>query len=70
VGDDPYGLSQSNIRFSLDGQERDTFSYDAGTERLSYQSGRLKYGKHTATITATDAAGNEATKTWTFKVIR
>ena len=63
-------LSRDNISFSLDGQERDTFSYDAGTDRLSYASGRLSLGKHTATITATDPAGNTATRTWTLKVAR
>ena len=70
VRDDRAELSRASISFSLDGQQRDTFSYDAGTDRLSYDSGRLSLGKHTATITATDPAGNIATWTWTLKVVR
>jgi hypothetical protein len=61
VSDDRAELSQANISFYLGGQQRDTFSYDAGTDRLSYNSGRLSLGKHTARITATDSAGNTAT---------
>ena len=70
VADDRTELSQGAIRFFLDGRERSTFSYDASTDHLTYQSGRLSLGKHTARITATDDAGNIGTKAWTFKVVR
>jgi subtilisin family serine protease len=70
VSDDRAELARTNISFSLDGQQRDTFSYDAGTDRLSYESARLSLGKHTARITTTDQAGNAATRTWTLKVVR
>jgi thermitase len=70
VRDDRTELSESNIRLALDGRERAGFSYDAGTDRLTYNSGRISVGNHTVTITATDAAGNDTTETWTFKVIR
>jgi len=37
---------------------------------LRQRSSRLSLGRHTVKITATDAAGNTATETKTFKVIR
>jgi thermitase len=70
VADDRTELSQGAISFFLDGRERSTFSYDASTDHLTYQSWRLSLGKHTARITATDDAGNIGTKAWTFKVVR
>jgi len=68
VRDDRAELSQGDIRFALDGQDTTAFSYDA--DRLIYDSRRLSVGKHTARVTATDDAGNSATRTWTFKVVR
>jgi thermitase len=70
VSDDRTELSQGDIRLFLDGRERSTFSYDASTDHLTYQSVRLALGKHTARITATDDAGNIGTKAWTFTVVR
>jgi subtilisin family serine protease len=70
VRDDRTELSESDVGFSLDGQEMGTFSYDAGTNRLTYNGGRVSLGNQTVTITATDAAGNDAVETWTFRVIR
>ena len=70
VRDDGAELSQGDVRLALDGREATAFSYDASTDRLIYDSGRLSVGTHTATITATDAAGNSGTRTWTFKVRR
>jgi hypothetical protein len=32
------------------------FSYDAATDRLSYQSGRPDYGRHTVKVEAPDAS--------------
>src|SRR5215217_7585181 len=68
VRDDRAELSQGDIRFALDGQDTTAFSYDA--DRLIYDSRRLSVGKHTARVTATDDAGNSATRTWTFTVVR
>jgi hypothetical protein len=70
VRDDRTELSESNIRLALNGQTRDGFSYDAGTDRLTYNGGRIPVGDHTVAIAATDAAGNDTTETWTFKVVR
>jgi hypothetical protein len=70
VRDDRAELSQGNLSFSLDGQERNTFSYDATSDSFTYNSGQLSIGKHVARITATDAAGNTAVAPWTLKVVR
>jgi hypothetical protein len=70
VRDDRDELSQNNISLALDGEARSNISYDASTDRLTYQSGRLSVGEHTVTINAADAAGNDITRTWTFKVVR
>jgi hypothetical protein len=48
----------------------DTFSYAASTDRLTYQGARVSAGKHTVRIVATDAAGNDTVRTWSFKVVR
>ena len=70
VRDDRAELSRDDIGFSLDARQRDAFSYDAATDRLSYDTGRLSLGKHTASISATDPAGNTTTRTWTLKLVR
>ncbi len=70
VRDDRDELSQNNVSFFLDGREMDTFSYAASTDRLTYQSARVSAGKHTVKIVATDAAGNDTIRTWSFKVVR
>jgi predicted secreted protein len=46
------------------------FSYDAATDRLSYQSDKLAYGGHKVKVKATDADGLEGKKTWRFKVVK
>jgi hypothetical protein len=70
VRDDRAELAQGDMTLALDGKNRSDFGYDAGTDRLVYDSGRLSLGRHTLKITATDAAGNTTTETKTFKVIR
>jgi thermitase len=70
VRDDRAELAQGDMTFALDGQPRGAFAYDASTDRLTFDSGKLSLGRHTARITATDAAGNTTTETKTFKVIR
>jgi hypothetical protein len=70
VRDDRAELTQGDITLALDGQARTNFAYDASTDRLSYNSTKLKVGKHTIKITAKDDAGNTVTKTTAFKVVR
>ncbi len=70
VSDDQTELSKSNINLYLDGKQRTEFSYDQDTDRLSYTTPKLSYAWHKVKIVAKDAAGNTATKKWSFKVIR
>jgi thermitase len=63
-------LRQGSIKFSVDGNPRSRFSYDTGTDRLTYTPPRLAYGRHTAEVVAKDDAGNTTTYTWGFKVVR
>jgi thermitase len=70
VADAETDLDQDSMRFSLDGNRRDGFSYNADTDRLTYAPPRLAYGRHTVEIVATDASGNETTYNWGFKVVR
>ena len=48
----------------VDGRQRSTLSYNAGTARLSYTSGRFSDGRHMVRIIATDAAGNRGDESW------
>ena len=70
VCDDRDELSQNNVRFFLDWREMDTFSYAASTGRLTYHCALVSAGRHTSRIVATDAAGNDPVRTWSFKVLR
>ncbi len=68
--DDRTELQKSSIRFYLDGKERTKFTYNEGTDRLSYTAPRLSYSKHTVKIVAEDGTGNTAVKSWNFTVRR
>jgi hypothetical protein len=68
--DEPTGLTKNDLRLYLDGVARGSFSYNGGTDRLSYTSGKLSYARHTVKIVARDAAGNVAVQTWRFEVVR
>ena len=70
VRDEPTGLTKDDLRFYLDGVARGAFSHEAGTDRLSYTSGKLSYARHTVKVVARDAAGNVAVRTWRFEVVR
>ena len=61
-------LARSNIRLYLDGRSSN-FSYEAGSNRVSYTTRALSYAWHTVKIVAEDAAGNTVIKSWRFKVI-
>ena len=62
-------LTKNDLRFYLDGTARGAFSYNAGTDRLSYTSGKLSLSRHTVKVVARDAAGNVAIQTWRFEVV-
>jgi hypothetical protein len=67
VRDAQRNLAKANIRLFVDGRRKATFSYNATTDKLSYVSKKLKFGKHAVKIMATDG-GLSATKRWSFKV--
>jgi hypothetical protein len=69
VRDDLTELGQADIALTLDGRTK-SFAYNASTDRLLFQSGRLAFGRHTAKVSATDSADQEASRVWTFKVVR
>ena len=70
VRDDRAELTKNDLRFYLDGVAKGAFSYNAGTDRLSYTSGKPSLARHTVKIVARDAAGNVAIQTWRFEVVR
>ena len=70
VTDAETNLRQDSIKLSVDGNRRSGFSYDAGTDRLTYTPPRLAYGRHTVAVFAKDDARNTTTYTWGFKVVR
>ena len=72
VKDNVTDLSKRNIELYVSGKAipASGFRYDQGRNLLSYTSSRLPPGKHTAKVVATDKAGNRATRTWTFRVVR
>ena len=70
ISDDRAELAKDDVGLALDGQDKTSFSYDASTDRLTYDSTKLSVGKHTLKITATDDSGNTTTRTSSFKVVR
>ena len=70
VSDAETDLQQDAIKLSLDGNPRNNFSYNAGTDRLTYIPPRLAFGRHKVEVLAKDEAGNVTTYTWGFKVVR
>jgi hypothetical protein len=70
VRDGQSELSKDDIQLFLDGKEKTSFSYNAETDKITYNSKRLSYGSHTVRIEAEDEAGNEASKGWRFKIVK
>jgi subtilisin family serine protease len=70
VRDSRTDLRKGNVVLYVDGRRKSNFSYDSATDRLSYGSGRLSYGRHTARIAAADDAGNTGGRAWSFAVRR
>jgi hypothetical protein len=69
VRDGESELAASNIKLRVDGAPA-SFAYDPDTDRLSRTTGRLSYGWHSVRVVAKDAAGNVASRAWSFKVVR
>jgi hypothetical protein len=69
VRDAETDLNQSHISLAVDGAPKPFFSYNAATDTVTYQSGRLSYGRHTVTVRATDGQLNDE-KNWSFKVVK
>ena len=65
-------LTKNNIQaVYLDGRLISAFSYNAGTDRLTFTpSGKLSYSRHTVKIIAQDPVGLTATRSWSFRVVR
>lgn len=70
ISDNRTELAMKDIGLAIDGKAKSDFSFDASRDRLVYNSTRLKVGRHTIRITATDASGNTTKKTTSFKVLR
>ena len=71
VSGDRAKLAQGDKTLTLDGRDRTgAIAYDAGADRLVYDSARLSTGQHRVEITATDEAGNTTTATKTFRIVR
>lgn len=69
VRDAQTDLTKSTLTFFLDGRRVDAFSYNTSTDRLT-RAVRLAPGSHRVRVTARDAQGLIATRTWGFSVIR
>jgi cytochrome c len=70
VLDDHGPLQPAGLTLYLDGSRVMT-SYDPTTGRLVHSpSKRLPLGNHTARIVAEDAAGNIASRSWSFTIAR
>ncbi len=68
VRDYQTNLAKSNLKLYLDGREIGISSYDTGTDRMS-RAVRLSPGSHTVRVTARDAQGFSATRTWRFRIV-
>lgn len=69
VRDTQTDLAHPDIKLYLDGRVK-PFSYSQATNRLSYATGRLSFGKHTVRIVARDDVGLSRTGSWRFRVVR
>lgn len=68
VSDRETDLFKSGIKLSLDGKAVTRFSYNSSTGKLFFTSKKLKKGKHTVQIKATDAQGRSTTRGFSFTV--
>lgn len=62
-------LRAAQIKLFVDGK-RKPFKYVAGRKDLLSATPKLKRGKHTVRIVATDRLGKSAAKSWGFKIVK
>jgi hypothetical protein len=62
-------LTAADLELFVDGRRRANFAYNEATGVLSQRSARLKPGRHTVKVEATDG-DLDASKTWRFRVKR
>jgi hypothetical protein len=71
VTDTQTDLNTPDITFFLDGNKQGKFSYDRNSDRLTFKpNSNLTFGAHTVEIRAQDTAGNQASRSWSFTVVR
>lgn len=66
VRDFETNLTRSSIRLFVDGKAK-AFSYNPANDRLTL---KLRFGKHTVRVVATDTQDKSTSATWSFKVAR
>jgi PKD repeat protein len=71
VKDDRTTLTTEDLVLYVDGVQVKGFTYDATAGRLAYTPAkRLATSEHSVRVLAVDQAGNAATRTWSFTVLR
>jgi hypothetical protein len=71
VQDQDSELVKANIRIFVDGNEKTNFNYDGTSDKLTYKpAAKLKPGRHSVSISATDSVGCTTTENWSFKVVK
>jgi len=68
VRDDETELAETQIELYIDGRLKQGFIYDAPTDGLTYQSGRLSTSRHTVRVVADDGQGLVEARTWSFTI--
>ena len=62
------GINMATATISVDGTNR-TSSGTVTASSISYAASGLTVGTHSVTVTVSDKAGNEATRSWSFQVV-
>jgi thermitase len=68
VRDDETELAETQIELYIDGRLKQGFGYDAPTDGLTYQPGRLSTSRHTVKVVADDGRGLVEARTWSFTI--
>ncbi len=63
-------LAKGNVKLFVDGRRVRSFNFNRATGRLSYTSRKLRPGRHSVKIIATDAKRRSTTRSWTFRVMK
>ena len=69
VRDAQTNLTKGNLMLYLNGRKIGISSYNTSTDRM-YRTVRLSPGTHTVRVTARDAQGLSATRSWGFRIVR